>query len=737
MSPGDLLLRVAFVVALGATACYLPSLRGRRNAIADPLFAGHAALLVGALALLWWLFLGHRFEYAYVAQYSSRDLSPALAFAASWAGQEGSILLWVTLAALLGLALMRQPGSLTRPALFFLGLLQSFLLLLLLVRTPFRLSIPAPADGQGLNPLLEDPWMVVHPPVLFLGYAALAIPFALGLAALVRKDYREWNRMVWPWTLFGVVTLGAGIVLGGVWAYKVLGWGGYWGWDPVENASLVPWLVSIALLHGLLIQRTTGSLIRTNLVLASLGWVTVLAGTYLTRSGVLQNFSVHSFPDLGLNAPLKINLVLSLLLPAALLVPRWGTIDAGARRWASLSREAALWLGLVTVLMLAALVAIGTTAPVYTALAGRPASVQPEFYHSISVPLGIALALLMALAPALRWSRQQGLSWLETVIPGLVLGVAAAGAGLLAGMRAPAPIALLLTTGIMFGVNTLWMARLFRRGWAYGAGHLGHVGVAVMVLGMVLAATLGRSERVRLVQGVPGQALDYQLTYQGEQIDARGEHILAIELRSPRGSLEMHPRFAAMPRGDGVMRKPALGRRGELYLAAIDTQAGGGSSSEPVALEKGVETMRGAVGYTFKGFRMSSHEDMQVFADIQVRRGDDLRVVSPGMSAGPQGTRPLDAWVPDLGPLHVVRIDADRGRVAVLLPGATTPAAAVVELSTHPFVNLIWIGALLALIGSAMAGVRRAAERAPEPRRRSREPLSSGEPRPAALPGAH
>jgi cytochrome c-type biogenesis protein CcmF len=526
-------------------------------------------------------------------------------------------------------------------------------------------------------------------------------------------------------------------VLGGVWAYKVLGWGGYWGWDPVENASLVPWLVSIALLHGLLIQRTTGSLIRTNLVLASLGWVTVLAGTYLTRSGVLQNFSVHSFPDLGLNAPLKINLILSLLLPVALLVPRWGTIDAGARRWASLSREAALWLGLVTVLMLAALVAIGTTAPVYTALAGRPASVQPEFYRSISVPLGVALALLMALAPALRWSRQQGLSWLETVIPGLVLGVAAAGAGLIAGMRAPAPLALLLTTGIMFGVNTLWMARLFRRGWAYGAGHLGHVGVAVMVLGMVLAATLGHSERVRLVQGVAGKALGYQLTYRGEQIDARGEHILAIELRSSNRWLEMHPRFAAMPRGDGVMRKPALGDRGELYLAAIDTQAGGGASSEPVALEKGVESMQGEVGYTFKGFRMTSHEDMQVFADIQVRRGDDIRVVSPGMSAGPQGTRPLDAWVPDLGPLHVVRIDADRGRVAVLLPGTTTPAAAVVELSTHPFVNLIWIGALLALIGSAMAGVRRAAERAPEPRRRAREPLNAGEPRPVALPGAH
>jgi len=738
MSPGDLLLRIAFVLVLAASVAFIPALRAqkvRRNAIAGYLFTGHAVLLAAALALLWWLFLAHRFEYAYVAQFSSRALSPSLAFAASWAGQEGSILLWVTLTAFLGLALLRQPGPLARPALFFVGVLQSFLLLLLLVRTPFRLSLPVPADGQGLNPLLEDPWMVVHPPVLFLGYAALAIPFALALAALVRGDYPEWNRMVWPWALFGVVTLGAGIVLGGVWAYKVLGWGGYWGWDPVENASLVPWLVSIALLHGLLIQRTTGSLIRTNLVLASLGWVTVLAGTYLTRSGVLQNFSVHSFTDLGLDVPLRINLLVGLALPIALLALRWRAIDGGARRWESLSREAALWLGLVTVLLLAGLVAVGTTAPVTTALAGRPASVQPAFYRGVAIPLGIALALLMALAPALRWSRQQGLGWLETVIPGVALGALALGAGFFAGMRAPATLALLAVTGIMLGVNALWMTRLFRRGWMYGAGHLGHVGVAVMVLGMVLAATLGRSERVRLVEGVPARALDYQLTYRGDRAGARGEHTLEIELRSLHRTLEMHPRFAAVPGGEGVMRQPALADRGELYLAAIDTQAGGMPSAEPVWLEKGVESLQGQAGYTFQGFRMTSHQDMRVFADIQVRRGSRTEIVSPGMSAGPQGTRPLDAWIPDLGPLHVARIDADHGRVALLIPGAATPAIAVVELSTHPFVNLIWSGALLALIGSAIAGLRRAAEQAPRPSRKPqlvRAPQSPPGPVPAA-----
>jgi cytochrome c-type biogenesis protein CcmF len=713
MSPGDLLLRLAFVGALASTALSIPALRGRKASFAGWAFGAQALLLTAALAMLWSLFLGHRFEYGYVAQYSSRALSPALTFAASWAGQEGSILLWVTLAALLGLALLRQPGALARPAMFFFGLMQSLLLVLLMVRSPFLRTALVPPDGQGLNPLLEDPWMVAHPPVLFLGYAALAAPFALALAALVRQDYREWNRMVWPWALFSVVTLGTGIVLGGVWAYKVLGWGGYWGWDPVENASLIPWLVSIALLHGLLIQRTTGTLVRTNLVLAALGWATVLGGTYLTRSGVLQDFSVHSFTDSGLNGPLMTLLLASLALPLGLLALRWGALGAGATRWASLSRESALWLGLVTVLVLAALVAFGTTAPVLTALAGKPAGVQPAFYHAVTLPMGIALVLLMALAPALRWSRQAGLTWLKALLPGLAVGALVLGVGLLAGIRQAAPIALLATTGIALGVNVVWMARLFRRGWVYGAGYLGHVGIAVMVLGMVVAGTLGRSQRLRLTPGTPAPALGWEVTYQGEHVDGRGEHQLAIQLRSPKRSLEMRPRLMELPREDGKLRKPALADHGELYLAVIELQDVHALEAEPVWLTKGDEQMVDGVGYSFIGFRVDSHEDMRVFADIRVRRGGGIAIASPGLHAGPQGSQPIDALVADLGRLHVARIDADHGRVAVLLPGGAAPSSvAIVELSTHPFINLVWVGALLALLGSGLAGLRRAAERA-------------------------
>jgi cytochrome c-type biogenesis protein CcmF len=713
---GGTLVLVALFTALASTLAYVPALRGRKLAAAPVLFSVHALALLGAAATLWQLFVTHRFDYAYVAQYSSRSLSPEMALAASWAGQEGSILLWAALGGLLGLALLRQPGSLARPALFFVSLMQSFLVMLVVFRTPFAQRAVAPLDGQGLNPLLEDPWMVVHPPVLFLGYATMAIPFALAAAALARKSYADWNRMVWPWTLFAVVTLGTGIALGGIWAYRVLGWGGFWGWDPVENASLIPWLLAVALLHGLLIQRATRAAVRTNLLLAVIGWGTVLGGTYLTRSGVLQNFSVHSFADSGLNTPLTTFLVVAMGIGAALLAWRWRSIESGTANWLSLARESALWLGLVTVLVLATLVAFGTTAPLLTSLAGKPAGVQPSFYTLVGVPMGIAIVLLMGFAPALRWSRQLGLSWLKTLGPALGVCVIATAVAAFAGMRDLGHLALVAMSGLALAMNAVMTVRLFRRGWAYGAGYLAHAGIAVMVLGMVLSASFGKSERLQLAEGEAVHSLGYTLTYQGEELDRGGQRMLKIHVEQPGFSLDARPRLFPSPQGDGDVRKPAIARRGELYLSPIEVHRHAGRS-EPVWLAKGQESVVAGTGYTFAGFRMEpGAEAMMVYADIAVRRGEAITRVSPALRVNASGREPIDA---DLGggeALSLARIDADGGRVAVGLPSAVSHSVALVDLSTKPLINLVWLGALLTVLGSVVAGIRRAAERAPRAR---------------------
>jgi cytochrome c-type biogenesis protein CcmF len=722
MNLGDLLLRLAFLLTLPAGFLFLQDLRGRRSqAMADWLFGLHAAALLGAMALLWSYFLGHRFEFQYVAQYSSRALSPAMAFAASWAGQEGSILLWAALGALVGLALMREPGPLPRPAMFFVTLMQLALVALLLLRSPFRVSAVVPPDGQGLNPLLEDPWMVVHPPVLFAGYAVMTAPFALAAAALVLGHLREWNRAVWPWALLAVVTLGTGIALGGVWAYRVLGWGGYWGWDPVENASLVPWLVGVALLHGILIQRTTRALARTNLLLALLGWLMVLGGTYLTRSGVLQDFSVHSFADSGLNTPLLLILGGTFVISAGLLT--WRSLlwlrqpspETRSTGWGNLSRESALWLGLVTVLLFAVMVTFGTTIPLLTSLAGRPASIHASFYESMSVPLGILLVLVMAIAPALRWSRQVGLGWLIALMPGFVGGMLALAAALFLGAKDASQLALLATAGLALGINLWMMVRLFRRGWTYGAGYLGHAGLAVMVLGMVMSTALGKTERLTLRPGVPSEALGYTLTYEGDEPDSRGGHRLKVHVAAPGWSFEARPQLLQMASGEGTMRKPAISGRRELYLSPLEVRQGTPGLEQLVWLPLGQAVTAGDASWTFVGFRMESHDAMQVFADIDLRRGERTVRISPGLRADARGTHPLPLRIPGLGDISVGRIDADHKRVGMLLPGAALSSLVVVEFSTKPLVNLVWVGALLALLGTILAGFRRAAQVAPGP----------------------
>lgn len=210
------------------------------------------------------LFLTHRFEVEYVYNHSSSDLPWFYLLSGFWAGQEGRFLLWLFLGSLLGIFIVSGRDKTKRDSyqgytMFFYLLAQITLLVLLLKKSPFSLLPDVPVEGGGLHPLLQDFWMVVHPPVVFLGYAALAVPFAYALAALVKNAYEGWTRLVLPWVGFSCLSLGAGIFLDSYWNYKVLGWGGYWGWDPVENAPLVPWLLSIALMHGLIMEKTKGA----------------------------------------------------------------------------------------------------------------------------------------------------------------------------------------------------------------------------------------------------------------------------------------------------------------------------------------------------------------------------------------------------------------------------------------------------------------------------------------------
>jgi hypothetical protein len=362
--PGALALWCALAFALSCLWGYSMVLRGDATGL---VFARRAyvffASSVGLAALLLVLLLTQRdFRIDYVFHYSGLDLPMHYQFAAFWAGQQGSFMIWLVWGSLLGLLLQRTAGK-SEPAVMGVYLLTLLGLVFILVRqSPFAMRLDAPLDGQGLNPLLQDDWMVIHPPIMFVGFALSAIPFSFAMASLWTRRFDGWAARAFPWALGGFLVLGTAILMGGYWAYKTLGWGGYWGWDPVENASFIPFLFGTVLIHGLHMERTRGRYRRANYVLATLMFMSVLYGTFLTRSGVLADFSVHSFVDLGLSGWLVGILGTFMLLGGFLLATRLRQVPTRPNEDPVLSRGTFMVLATITLLVAALVILAGTSA---------------------------------------------------------------------------------------------------------------------------------------------------------------------------------------------------------------------------------------------------------------------------------------------------------------------------------------------------------------------------------------
>ena len=290
---GNLLLGGGLTAALAAMAICLaqriPSAR-----LVKIIALVSTGFICAASLLLWILIFENDFSVEYVAAYSSTTMPTVYKISAFWAGQQGSFLLWLLIHATIGAVLTFRRTSAAALGIYFL--MQSVLVFLVLAKSPFAENPAQVYEGVGLNPLLQDFWMAIHPPIIFVGYALLAVPFALSLGSLLTEAASQvWLEEARKWTLAAWSFLGAGIFIGGYWAYKVLGWGGYWGWDPVENSSLVPWLLAAVLLHLINLALKKSAVLPQAHVAATFTYALVIYGTFLTRSGILGDFSVHSF----------------------------------------------------------------------------------------------------------------------------------------------------------------------------------------------------------------------------------------------------------------------------------------------------------------------------------------------------------------------------------------------------------------------------------------------------------
>jgi cytochrome c-type biogenesis protein CcmF len=715
--PGALTLWCALFFSLASMWGYSQVLRGDAASLvfARRAYDFFAVAIVLASAVLGLLLLLRDFRIEYVYQYSGMDLPAHYQFAAFWAGQKGSFLIWLFWGTVLGLLVKKTAGR-AEPAVMGIYTLTLIGLLFILVReNPFLMLRETPADGQGLNPLLQNNWMVIHPPIMFVGYAASAIPFAFAMASLWRKEYDGWAVRAFPWALGGFLVLGTAILMGGYWAYETLGWGGYWGWDPVENASLIPWIFGTVLIHGLHMERTRGRYRRANYVLAALTYMSVLYGTFLTRSGVLADFSVHSFVDLGISGWLITLMVTFLLISVVLLATRLRKVPTEPNEDPFLSRGTFMVLATITLLVAAAVITAGTSAPLLTRFMENPGQVGPEFYNRVNLPIALLISFLLALVPALPWKGATVPQVLRTLRIPMAASVVIAVAAAVWQVRDPFHLLFILLASLALSANLQKTISKFRAGGLRGAGgYLAHVGVGLILLGVITSSAYDDSVKVTLEQGVPRQVGDSTLTFT-RFVPRRGHEKEGMEILVERKGERflVFPKMFMNDRTRQVMANPDIRSTllEDYYVSPIEFDPG----QPRLQLAKGQTGRVGDYEIRFIGFdlqaqgnamaQMASGGPVTIGAALEVTRDGRTTEVKPLYRLNPASGEVQTPPTPlqDGGSLFVSGINASDGAVQLELTGVDSRPKLAIDITRKPLIKLVWFGLFVVLAGGILA----------------------------------
>jgi cytochrome c-type biogenesis protein CcmF len=550
------LLLLTLAAALWAAAASVLGARLKRpellvSARNGLLFTAVLSTLSAVLLLV--LLLTHNFEVRYVYEHVATYLKPVYVLAAFWAGMEGSQLLWLWMLSLATAVLVvsrpRWDRELRPYAWAMLALTQAFFALLLVSMTnPFELLSTIPVEGISLNPLLQNFWMIIHPPIIFAAYALWTIPAAYAMAALIsgRLD-STWLRGTRRWTLAAWATLGIGILVGAWWAYLELGWGGYWGWDPVENSSLIPWLVGTAFVHSAIIQGRRDMFRAWNVLLAVITFLLTVFATFVTRSGLIQ--SVHAFAQSAIGYYYLGYMLLILAFTVGLVFARSSELKGEGEVGDLLSREFAFLVTILLFLGSAAAVLLGTLWPTFTeAVRGMASNLGPENYNRFMGPLGLMLVLLIGLCPLVEWRRTSAERLLRSVWVQTVVAVLTALLLLILGVRelwavvsfsvtafVAATILLQLSQGVMARMRTagenvvVALGKAVRNNRRRYGGQLIHLSILLIVMGITGSQAYQREVQVALAQGETIDVEGYRLVYQGytfRQLEEGGNKLL-------------------------------------------------------------------------------------------------------------------------------------------------------------------------------------------------------------------
>jgi len=662
---------------------------GRRSVYA---LAGTVAV---CFAILEAAFLRSDFSFEVVASHSSTTTPTFYRATAPWSSQEGSLLLWVLLlsswSSLIVFFTRRRAREIVPYATAtLLGFAAFFLALLVFLETPFGRLSPVPIEGAGLNPVLRHPAMMIHPPMLYSGYTLFTVPFAFAVGALVtRRLGGDWLRTIRPFALAAWLCLAIGIILGARWSYTELGWGGYWAWDGVENAALMPWLVGTAFLHSMMVQERRGMLKVWNVSLVLAAGILAVLGTFLVRSGVLQ--SIHAFGASTLGIPFLVLISLMLAGSIFLVVSRSAELRSEHRLDSLLSREVVFLLNNLVLVALCFVIFWGTFFPLISeALTGRSASVGPPWFGRFVVPLALVLVLLSGLGPVMAWRRTTAANLRRVlavpcaVTAGLLVVLLVAGVP-----RRPAALLMLCFAAFVIAVVAQELTRgvrarqamsresapaalvsLVRRNRRRWGGYTVHVGIAVLFVGIAASTAFRDTTDVRLVPGDTARVGGYDIEY----VRPTGRLDVA-----PNGALEKIDLGAELrvSRGDDA---PAIVRTERSYFPSNNAELGAlsryfeGEATSEVGLRSGLR----------RDFWAVVSPDLATLEGI-VRRGDAVFKRANSLPAADRAAALGEALQ------RLVAVYRTEGRPATF------------RVLVSPLVTWIWLGSLIVFAGGLLA----------------------------------
>lgn len=673
---GNLLILSAFVASLLATFSYFLASKEGPSA-PEWTKIGRAAWTVvvlgtiAAFALLMYLISSHQFQYAYVYENSSRDLPGYFLISATWAGQEGSFLLWIVLNGLVGLLMFRFARTYESTVMTVIGLCQAFLLSMVVglklgglpigsspfitlaekfPEAPMLQAGLVPADGTGLNDLLQNYWMVIHPPTLFLGFAAMIVPFAFAVSALWKKRYTQWVRPALPWTLLATLVLGIGISMGGYWAYVTLSFGGYWAWDPVENSSLVPWLFGVAAIHTMIVQKKSGNSHKAALFLSILAYICVVYSTFLTRSGILGDVSVHSFVDLGLYNQLLLWILSMAAIGFGLLIYRLPELPKPPSEPNVMSREFMIFCGAMLLSATAVVITVGTSSPIIgNIFRDNPSTVPISFYNAWSLPLSILFVFLIGIGQLFWWTKINVATLNKLLLKPIALAVVSTIVVLILTpftertitVAAADGVSTMKQAGILDALGSFWgtygfgimlllllfvtffalygniivMWQIGRGNPKLAGGAFSHIGFAVMLLGIIASSGFsnpvakdtgvemgdGKRDNFVLSKGESITLSGYDIGYEGKEINEEGHPTYVIHVTDPSGSSYTLTPVVYKSNTEQWIQNPdvKVGFRQDLFVAVTPNDMFEIDEEENLTMRRGDSLAVGANEYTF------------------------------------------------------------------------------------------------------------------------------------------